>query len=64
MRQIKLTVPDDVEAWLVNDLGASHGTMATVAGEILQAAHSSFKHGSREIKFRNLKLTLLVSRSP
>lgn len=64
MQQIKLTLPDDVASWLVNDLGAGPGTMATVAGDVIQAVHSSFKHNSREVRFRNVKLTVLVTRSP
>lgn len=59
MRQVKLTLPDDVADWLDNELGASHGTRGTVAGDIVQAAYIAFKKGARSVTLNGKTLHIL-----
>lgn len=59
MKQVKLTLPDDVADWLDSELGASHGTRGTVAGDIVQAAfHACRDNYPRQLRFKHRKLCL------
>lgn len=64
MRQVKLTLPDDVADWLDSELGASHGTRGTVAGDIVQAVFHASRSGERSAVINKKRIYILIGRRP